>query len=794
MLIREIIEATHGKLLSGNLDYDVRGFTQDTRQIQKDDMYIPLIGVRVDGHDYIEQAFVKGASSVITDRVIDYPSKNVILVEDTLKALTAMAIYLREHRAVKVVGITGSVGKTSTKDMIYAVVSTQYKTLKTLGNYNNHIGLPLTVLRHQDEEVMILEMGMSHLGEISHLTHIAKPDVAAITNVGTAHIGELGSRENILKAKMEIVEGLNQDGTLIINDDNDMLHNVLCDHAHVVRVGMDNGSLRAINVDLRLEESYFDIDYKGCIYHVHVPVSGEHFVYNALIAIGVGLSLNISIEKCIEGIEHFELTKNRMDMLELAQHIKLIDGTYNANVDSMKSSLNVLSQYENRKIAVLADMLEMGDYEQVLHEEVGRYVVEKNIDELLCVGKASAYIVQKAQSLGMKNAYHFEDNESLIVYLNELLESEDVVLLKGSNGMHLKEVIDALKERKKMKRLLVVCGGQSSEHIVSRMSCTSVLKNIHKDLYDITVVGINQEGNWYILDQSQDDFAKENWLDNAIMVEDIYGLIQNYDVVFPVLHGKYGEDGTIQGMLEMAQVPYVGCRVLGSSVSMDKIYTKKILDTVGIPQVKSLYVKKRYDGKLVIVDKQFNETDNIVDVVKEELGFPCFMKASRSGSSMGCYRVDYEEDFMDKLEEASQFDSHIVIEECIDCIELETAVLGNDDLIVSRVGQIMPHGEFYTFESKYEDEESKTCIPALVDESIQEEIRSYALKVFKAVDGHGLSRVDFFLDKKTNKIYLNEINTMPGFTKISMYPQLMADYGIEYSDLIDKLIELAFDK
>ncbi len=794
MLIREIIEATHGKLLSGNLDYDVRGFTQDTRQIQKDDMYIPLIGVRVDGHDYIEQAFVKGASSVITDRVIDYPSKNVILVEDTLKALTAMAIYLREHRAVKVVGITGSVGKTSTKDMIYAVVSTQYKTLKTLGNYNNHIGLPLTVLRHQDEEVMILEMGMSHLGEISHLTHIAKPDVAAITNVGTAHIGELGSRENILKAKMEIVEGLNQDGTLIINDDNDMLHNVFCDHAHVVRVGMDNGSLRAINVDLRLEESYFDIDYKGHIYHVHVPVSGEHFVYNALIAIGVGLSLNISIEKCIEGIEHFELTKNRMDMLELAQHIKLIDGTYNANVDSMKSSLNVLSQYENRKIAVLADMLEMGDYEQVLHEEVGRYVVEKNIDELLCVGKASAYIVQKAQSLGMKNAYHFEDNESLIVYLNELLESEDVVLLKGSNGMHLKEVIDALKERKKMKRLLVVCGGQSSEHIVSRMSCTSVLKNIHKDLYDITVVGINQEGNWYILDQSQDDFAKENWLDNAIMVEDIYGLIQNYDVVFPVLHGKYGEDGTIQGMLEMAQVPYVGCRVLGSSVSMDKIYTKKILDTVGIPQVKSLYVKKRYDGKFVIVDKQFNETDNIVDVVKEELGFPCFMKASRSGSSMGCYRVDYEEDFMDKLEEASQFDSHIVIEECIDCIELETAVLGNDDPVVSRVGQIMPHGEFYTFESKYEDEESKTCIPALVDKNIQEEIRAYALKVFKAIDGHGLSRVDFFLDKKTNKIYLNEINTMPGFTKISMYPQLMADYGIEYSDLIDKLIELAFDK
>ena len=345
-----------------------------------------------------------------------------------------------------------------------------------------------------------------------------------------------------------------------------------------------------------------------------------------------------------------------------------------------------------------------------------------------------------------------------------------------------------------MKKLLILCGGQSSEHIVSRMSCTSVLKNIHRDLYDITLSGIDKDGTWYILDQNQEDLAKDTWLNNAQKVNDTFGLVQSHDVVFPVLHGKYGEDGTIQGMLEMAQVPYVGCRVLGSSVSMDKIYTKKILDTVGIPQVKSLYVKKRYDGKLVLVNQTFDETEDILPIVKEKIGFPIFMKASRSGSSMGCYRVDKEEYFYKKLEEASQYDTHIVIEECIDCIELETAVLGNDDPVVSRVGQIMPHGEFYTFESKYEDEESKTCIPALVNEKIQEEIREYALKVFKAIDGHGLSRVDFFLDKKTNKVYLNEINTMPGFTKISMYPQLMADFGIAYPDLIDRLIDLAFER
>lgn len=448
MFIKEILEATQGQLLSGDINQDIHGFTQDTRQIQEGDMYIPLKGEKADGHDYIEQAFLMGASSILTEKNVNYPDKNVILVKDTFKAMSDMASYLRKHRPVKVVGITGSVGKTSTKDMIYSVVSTQYKTLKTSGNYNNHIGLPLTILRHHDEEVMILEMGMNHLGEIRHLTQIACPDVCAITNVGTAHIGELGSRENILKAKMEIIEGFQGTGTLVINDDNDMLHTVSEDGYALVRIGQnDDCDLKAYHVDLRLEESYFDIDYHGKTYHVHVPVSGEHFVYNALIAIAIGLTLGIDMERCLQGVENFELTKNRMDIVTLQDDIKVIDGTYNANLDSMKSSLNVLAQYETRKIAVLADMLELGDYEQTLHEEVGQHVAEKNIDELLCVGKASSYIVQKAKDLGMVHAYHFENNQDLMVYLDELLEEKDVVLIKGSNGMHLKEVVEHLKER-----------------------------------------------------------------------------------------------------------------------------------------------------------------------------------------------------------------------------------------------------------------------------------------------------------------------------------------------------------
>ena len=342
-----------------------------------------------------------------------------------------------------------------------------------------------------------------------------------------------------------------------------------------------------------------------------------------------------------------------------------------------------------------------------------------------------------------------------------------------------------------MIKLMVVCGGQSSEHVVSRMSATSVIKNLNQDKYQITKVGITQEGKWFKLDDTIEDVTVSMWLDGASEIHDLQNFIEEHDVIFPVLHGKNGEDGSIQGLFELTGVPYVGCRVLSASTSMDKIYTKKILDSASIPQVPSVYIKKKYDGKLVAVSNDFEEYVDVVAYIKEKLGFPCFIKASNSGSSVGCYKVNEEALLMEKLIDASQYDRKIVVEKCVDCIELECAVLGNDDLIVSRVGQIMPHGEFYTFESKYEDQESKTCIPAKVDETIQEKIRHYALKVFKAMDCHGLARIDFFLDKQTNEIYLNELNTMPGFTNISMYPQLIMDLGITYDELLDQLITLA---
>ena len=443
MKVYEIVEATQGILVSGNKDDEINFFSQDSRQMANEGMYIPLKGERFDGHDFIESAFQTGAQAIISEKDVSYEDKIVIKVKDTYQALKDMASYLRSHRPVKVVGVTGSVGKTSTRDMVYSVVKQKYKTLKTEGNYNNEIGLPLTILRYHDEEVLVLEMGMNHLQEMSRLSMIARPDIACITNVGTAHIGELGSRENILKAKLEITDGMKEGATLIINQDNDMLQTVELPHLNIVRVGKSKeASIQASHIVLEETKSSFEVEYQGKKETIEVPVQGEHNVSNALIAIAVGIELNIPLEDIKKGIQEFKLTKNRMDILE-KNHKTVIDGTYNASVDSMKSSIDVLANYKKRKVAILADMLELGNYSQQLHEEVGSYVASKGIDVLVCVGKEAKYIYQKAKE-SMKDVYYFESNQEVIAHLEELLKEDDVILVKGSHSMNLKEVVEKI--------------------------------------------------------------------------------------------------------------------------------------------------------------------------------------------------------------------------------------------------------------------------------------------------------------------------------------------------------------
>ena len=332
-----------------------------------------------------------------------------------------------------------------------------------------------------------------------------------------------------------------------------------------------------------------------------------------------------------------------------------------------------------------------------------------------------------------------------------------------------------------MIKLGVIYGGISTEHDVSEMSAKSVIDNLNKEKYEIHEIYINKYGKWY---EVKDD-----------EVEEIYNIIwtlKELDVVFPVLHGLGGEDGTIQGMLEMMQVPYVGCGVLASSVGMDKAYTKIIFDKAGIPQAPYIYIRKK-DNEYVIINENFDEEEFELEKITEKLQFPMFVKPSNSGSSVGVKKATNKEELKMAVENAGQYDKKILVEQGIDAKEVECAILDGKELQASTVGEIMSAEDYYSFDAKYNIPESKTVIPAKITEEQIETIRKLALKAFKAIDGKGLARVDFFVENKTNKIYINEINTMPGFTKISMYPKLFDAVGIKYSELLDKLIENALD-
>ena len=327
-------------------------------------------------------------------------------------------------------------------------------------------------------------------------------------------------------------------------------------------------------------------------------------------------------------------------------------------------------------------------------------------------------------------------------------------------------------------KLAVVFGGISSEHDVSVVSGTSVLKNLDKEKYDILPLYIDKDGTWYeyLKDLNCIEIAKiGEKLSDLKKIDNVIETIKKQDVVFPVLQGLNGEDGTIQGLFEIAHVPYVGCKVLASSIAMDKVYTKIILDKAGIRQANSEYIRKWKD-KYIYVDKEFNEIicniDEICDIIEKNLEYPMFIKPSNSGSSVGVNKAETRENLKKYIDYASEFDKKVLVEQGISGHEVECAVLGNEEIIASNVGEIKAADEFYSFDAKYNNEESRTLIPAEISQDKIDEIRKLAVKAFKAIDGKGLSRVDFFVEHETNKIYLNEINTMPGFTTISMYPML----------------------
>lgn len=344
------------------------------------------------------------------------------------------------------------------------------------------------------------------------------------------------------------------------------------------------------------------------------------------------------------------------------------------------------------------------------------------------------------------------------------------------------------------EKIGVIFGGMSTENEVSTVSASFILENLDRKKYEIFPIYIEKDGTWYKYTYSQEKRKFGEKVNNKEKIQDVMNYLKNLDILFPVLHGVYGEDGTIQGLFELLKKPYVGCGVLASSVGMDKAYTKIIFDRAGLKQAKYEYIRK-YKNDYTYIDKTFDEIiisiDEVVEKITTNLRFPMFIKPSNSGSSVGINKAKNKEELKRYIEYATKFDNKILIEEEIIGKEIECAVLGNEEVISSCVGEIKPAEEFYSYDAKYKNEKSRIDIPAYISEKLSDEVRKQAIKAFKSIDGKGLARVDFFIEDETNQIYINEINTLPGFTNISMYPKLFEASGIGYKELLSKLIELS---
>lgn len=334
----------------------------------------------------------------------------------------------------------------------------------------------------------------------------------------------------------------------------------------------------------------------------------------------------------------------------------------------------------------------------------------------------------------------------------------------------------------------ILFGGQSTEHEVSRVSATSVLKNIDKDKYNVFPIGISKDGKWSLYKGPFDNIADGKWetdMENKCS-EGLEVLVnKKVDVVFPVLHGMYGEDGTVQGLCRLMNIPCVGPSVMSSSVCMDKVYTKYVLEHGNIKQA----------DYVVVTEYEYNKDKNyFITTIENKLGYPCFIKPSNSGSSVGITKAHNREELENGLVFGLKYDRKILVEEAINAREVEVAVLGNDDPKAATPGEIIPAKEFYDYEAKYANAASKLLIPAALSEGRLEYVKNLAIKIYKKLDCAGMARVDFLVDKDSEEVYLNEVNTIPGFTSISMYPKMWAESGIAYKDLIDELITLAIER
>lgn len=440
--------------LSGNEATVADNVSTDTRTLTEGSLFVAIRGEKFDGHEFIGDAFSKGARIVISEE--EYPvdgDRAVIVVGDTVKALGDLARNYIRTFDITVIGITGSVGKTTTKEMIAQILSTQYNVHKSMGNFNNHIGLPLSVLNlDRSHSVAVFEMGMSAMGEIDYLSRIIQPDIGIITNIGISHIEKLGSRQNILRAKLEIINGMKENGVLILNGDDELLSGLegLLPMPVVFYGISEECNVRGYGIESLGEKGVrFTVNIRNRDVDIFLPVPGIHNVSDALAAIACAIEMGITDENIQNGLIRYSSEKMRLNIVDYG-NIKVINDTYNAAPSSSMAALSVLREVSGprRSIAVLGDMLELGEYSEEAHRSVGACVAHENISYLVAVGELARDYVTGAVEAGMDQdrIMHFSDLESAVYSLKELIKPNDVVLFKGSRGMHLDRIIERVFE------------------------------------------------------------------------------------------------------------------------------------------------------------------------------------------------------------------------------------------------------------------------------------------------------------------------------------------------------------
>lgn len=449
--IKDLEKATSGKLIINNHECLIENISIDSREYKENSLFIPIIGETHDGHKFLNSAYENGYRVFLCDNNHDFTKDDITLikVENTKKALGDIAKYIRNEYDIEYIGVTGSVGKTTTRDMIYSVLSSKYRTLKNDKNYNNEIGVPKTLFNLDSKiEKAVIEMGMSSKGELDYLASIVKPSIAVISNIGMSHIENFENQEGIFNAKMEITNYFNKDSILIVNGDDKYLKTLKTKKLNykVLTYGLDkNNDLYAYDIKLNIDKSSFKTIINNNEEEFTINVPAEHNVLNALSAILVGLNSNMTVEEIRKGLESLELTSGRLTVIK-KKDFTIIDDSYNASCDSMISALNVIKKYTNKKICVLGDILETGKYDEELHRKVGKNITN-DIDLLVTVGKSSLYIEEEAIKKGFINKkLHFENYEELIKNIDKILIKDSVILFKSSHGIHLDLVVKHVLE------------------------------------------------------------------------------------------------------------------------------------------------------------------------------------------------------------------------------------------------------------------------------------------------------------------------------------------------------------